>query len=330
MKTLIRSTLLFIAVGLIFSSPVYADTPDPDSVVIDEAYGGIFVNRNLLENGDALFYFTPSINYTTIPDLAIDEAFIFQLIDTDNTTVLASREGYNFVTSGYGPNINSFYFDNVTAPTWGQSYTIRITGKPSAFDTPPIYNFPVSIGDYTTETTQVANAAELRSNIIYIAQRLSISMATDLLDQGEVGTVLSLYGEELFRNTIPGIQAMAPSLFAIVLNYPNWTPRAWSENQSDNYSSTYIDTDEGDAVKEFFKAMVNADIEVGLAFPIIALCITFIAISAKMSEKIHAGLIWCSAAVIIASPQGWVPMAAVSIIALVMAFYSSFRLFRPS
>lgn len=323
-ERLIRVAIIMVAAlaAVMMPLPVHADQPDPDSVTIDD----IHINRSLLHSNDILLYFTPNVAYAAGPDTPIDDAFDFRLIDTDNVTVLFSREAYDFANDGYGPTLVSFYADNATAPTWGEEYIIRITGKPSVFDDPPVYDFPIAASDYTSETTQEANQSEVRANIISIARSLSTSMSVDLLEETDVGTVLSAYGEEFFRNAIPGLQAMVPDLFQVVIYQPNYTPRDWTNEQSDNYSGTYSGTAEGSASSGFWGSMIGINFSLGMAMPVVIGCILFIVASVKVNSQPFSGFLNSAAAIIISGPAGIIPMAIVSIGATLMGFYSSIRL----
>lgn len=324
------SACITFSLVLIFliASPVYAaDTPLPDGTpTIDETH----INRYMLEEDDFVLYFIVNIPYDTTPDLPVDRTFFISLIATDNTTVLGSREIYDFTNDGYGENPVSFYFDPDDAPTWGEEYTVRISGKPSAFADPPVYNIPLSASDYTDETGHTENQNEMRQYIIDIAQTLSVSMSIDLLEESDITTVFSSYGQELFRNAIPGIQNMLPSLFPIVIYQPDYSEREWTEAQSANYSGRYTDTPEGTAINDFWSSMIHVNFSLAASIPIIVACVAFMIMSAKQTEQIYSGLLNCSAAVIISGPAGWIPMAIISIIMLFLTFYSSTRIFLKS
>jgi len=228
------SMLVAILAALLISSPVYADTPDPDDT---PALVQVDVYRNLLETGDRLYLAYINIPYATLPDTDVTDTFILRLIDTDGTTVLGSTVGYAFNDDGYGYNVWSMYFDAAAALTWEALYTLRLSGNPAVFDTPPVYNFSIGAGDYTSLVTSAENKAGLATRIIAIADDLdnkwALAVASSLLAETEAGTVLSIYGESFFKGCIYGLQALAPAAFAYVIYNVEITDRTWSSNYTD-------------------------------------------------------------------------------------------------
>lgn len=88
---------------------------------------------DVLETGDWLVLAEGYVQYDTTPtDYDADEAYLFELIDTDNTTTLAST-----TLKSYGNRPISIYLTaaQVTALglTTGTGYIIRITGNPLVF-----------------------------------------------------------------------------------------------------------------------------------------------------------------------------------------------------
>lgn len=257
MKKLRLIIILGLLVGLLFSStPVYADTPDPDSTPTIEGFN---VYRNMRETGDMLVLIYATIPYSPIPDQPVTQTFIWSMIDTDNVTELGSTVGfaYNLSThqsDGFNYNVFSMYWDaaDVTALgiTWGTSYTIRLSGNPAVFDTPPIYNYILSASDYSSLTTQADVQAELGARILTIAASLDIkwglSSAYSLITELEAGTALSLYGEAFFRGAIFGIQSLAPGIFSVVIRTIDVPERTWdpaySINVTDQWSGTWVET----------------------------------------------------------------------------------------
>ena len=316
---------IIIGIGLIavISTPGWA-IDSPDEVTIDDTK----INRHLMETDDMLIYFTPNVNYDTTPNETITEAFAFCLLDTDGVTIIATRDGYAYDNNGYGLSLCSFYFTAADNITWAQSYTIRIIGKVSVFgDDPPIYDFPINVSEYSEYDTQVENRAEATVNMLDMANELSSSMDIELTEEIDVKTVLTSDGADLFRNAIPGIQAMVPALFDVVIYDPDYTGRDWTKAQSENYSGTYVDTPEGSASSGFWSSMFNFNFSFGMAAPMIIACAILLIASTRMTNQVFSGMLNSSACIIISAPAGWLPMAIVSIGALLLSFYSSLRLF---
>lgn len=255
MKRLGTSILLALLATMMIATPVYADTEDPDSTPTIDT---INIYRNLRQTGtptgDILILIYANIPYATLPDLPVTQTFIWSLIDTDNVTELGSTVGYVYQKGGYGYNVWSMYFtaDNVTTLgiEWDTSYTLRLSGNPAAFDTPPIYNFPITVADYSTLTDTADVKAELTARILTIAADLyskwGLTSVNTLLTQNETATVLSVYGEAFFRGAIHGLQAMAPAVFSVVIRIIDIDPREWdpeyAENTTSQWAGTWVET----------------------------------------------------------------------------------------
>lgn len=233
-------TAIFV-IMLLPAAPVYAIS-NPDSTPTAD----IHCYRNLLETGDFLVYIYANIPYASLPDEDVTEAFVWRWMDTDNTTMLATTTGYSYNDSGYGDNIFAMYLSASDAPTWGQSYPIRLSGNPAVFADPPDYNFIINSSDYSSETTPSEVQEELANRILVDAASLdiawSLSAAASLLTEIEVGTRLSVYGEAFFRGAIYGVQALAPNAFRWVVEQIEFTDRTWSPAYAANISSQWAGT----------------------------------------------------------------------------------------
>ena len=257
-KPLLRTGILLVllAVLLLPATPCYADTPDPDSTPTVEQ---INVYRNLRKTGDMLFIIYANIPYGTPPDLPVTQTFIWRLLNADNGTELGSTVGYAYNVGthdddGYGYNVYSLYFTDDEVDDldidWGTAYTVRLSGNPSAFDDPPIYNFTINAADYSSLTETADVKAELASRILTIAADLDIKWGLaavySLLTEAEAGTVLSIYGEAFFRGAIFGLQSLAPGVFSVVIRDfvvedREWDPE-YSENITGQWGGTWADT----------------------------------------------------------------------------------------
>lgn len=257
MKKLRLLILLGLLVMLVLpATPAYADTPDPDSTPTVQQ---INVYRNMREAGDMLVLIYANIPYGAIPSTPVTETFIWSMLDTDNVTELGSTVGYAYNVGthqddGFGWNVFSMYWDsgNVTALgiVWNTNYLIRLAGNPVVFDTPPEYNYAISITDYSTETVQANVQAELANRIISIANDLDVkwglSSVYSLLIEEEAAATLSIYGQAFFRGAIYGLQALAPGAFPVEIRTIDVPAREWdpeySENVTEQWGGTWIDT----------------------------------------------------------------------------------------
>ena len=234
--------LAVLAVFFLTATPVYADTNDPDSTPTIE---DINIYRNLLETGDWLTLVYANIPYATPPSTPVNQTFIWRLIDTDNVTELGSTVGYAYNDDGYGYNVYSMYFSASQITTlgmvWGTSYTIRLSGNPAVFDTPPVYNYIINAGNYSGLTVKAAVQAELAARILALAADIDNKwgLASSLLTQNETATVLSSSGEAFFRGAIHGLQAMAPAAFSVIVRAIDVEAREWSENYTENLTGQW-------------------------------------------------------------------------------------------
>lgn len=246
MKRFIFALLLTIVTSLFCVVPVLAADP-PDS---DPTIESIKVYRNLIETGDRLFIIYTNTPYASIPDTTFSNTFIWQLIDTDGSTVLGSTVGYSYVNSGYGYQVYSMYFAAAESLTWNPvtNYTLRLIGNPTEFDDPPIYNYPVSSSYYTSLSVQADVRAELAADILTIADELDViwGFSTSLITDDDIGRILSTFGQAYFRGCIYSLQAMAPDLFPLAVQNITNVDREWTTTYEtdleEQYTGTWIES----------------------------------------------------------------------------------------
>ena len=243
--------ILFLAVFIISGTPVYADTADPDSTPTIQSFN---VYRNVLETGDWLLVIYVNIPYSTLPSTPVTSTFIWRMIDIDGVTELGDTVGYAYNDDGYGYNVYSMYWTAAeviaNGMVWNTAYTVKLSGNPAVFDTPPTYNYTIAAGDYSTLTITTDVQVELGARILAIAADLDnkwgVPVVPSLLTQAEAGTVLSLTGEAFFRGAIFGIQALAPTIFSVIIRNLNIIDRTWTDNYSGNivtqWAGTWIET----------------------------------------------------------------------------------------
>ena len=320
--TRIGAILAVFIVMFLMASPVLAADP-PDSISIDVRY----VNRNLIEDGDLLFYAIYDIDYTLLPDEDIDEIFIFRLVDTDGVTELGSNEAFPFQNQGFGKGLISFYFNatDAAALVFGSNYFIRVQGKPGFFATAPDEKFAIDAGDWTSQTAQDDNRLETRNNIISIARILESDWSQTLLTEIEVGTVFSLNGEEYFRNSIFGIQAMVPSLFETQVVDADYTERTWNTTQQTTYEERWTNTTIGGGIQGLSDVW-SLDFNMVASLPLLIGSILAIVAAGKMNGKPEAGYLCVVALGIFGGFMGWLPFALVAVVAAFCIFYISMLL----
>lgn len=236
------AVIIAVILNLSLSSVALADQADPDSTPTVD----FDVYRNLLETGDFLLLIYANIPYASTPDDDVAGSFIWVLYDTDNVTELGTDIGYVYQASGYGYNVYSMYFSAADAPTWGLAYSVSLQGNPSVFDDPPVYEYQLSSGDYTTLTASADVQSELEVRLLTIAADLNVRWSLDedywLTTDMETGTFLSIYGSNFFRGAIYGVQGLAPGIFSFQVGEIVHTNRSWSNAYATNISSQYAGT----------------------------------------------------------------------------------------
>ena len=242
--------LLLACVALLsFSMTAYAiDNPDSTPVVED-----VWAWRNVLDTGDMFVMLVENTPYATTPtDYTYSEAFIWRFMDGDSD--LGQALGYNFNEDGFGYNVIGFYWDSADAPAWSGNYTLKLSGSPTAFDTPPEYNFPISAAAYSALTDTDDVKADIAETVISTAHDFysywGLSSLTTLISETETGTVLSLIGQTFFRGAIYGIQGMAPAAFPISISSFTITDRTWT----DDYVTTLEAQHAGNTIESGFEA----------------------------------------------------------------------------
>lgn len=228
MKRIIRRTLSVVGVLLIivycFATPVMA-IGNPDSITFGIGSNSQYaVYQNVVENGDLLFTALPYIHYTVTPtDYTASQAFTFQLISTDGTTVL-----YQTPIIDYEATIIGIYLTaaQVTASsiTYGGAYSLRLAPNPTLF-TPT---------EGTNQATVGLNLSNWNTGTLGYTQTLTasnslrlqmIAWALDLQDLysptgGYLVAVSGVYylntaGTQIFLAGIPGLDVMCPPLFQV-------------------------------------------------------------------------------------------------------------------
>ena len=322
--------LATIAVFILGAAPVYADTANPDSTPTIEQMN---FYQNSIESGDITLIIYANVPYASLPSTPASRTFIWRLIDEDGVTELGSTVGLDFNDDGYGYNVYSMYFSasEVTALgiVWGTAYTVRLSGNPSVFDTPPIYNYAVVAGDYSSETVQATVQAEIATRIIDLGTALNIrwglSADESLILENETTTVLSTIGESFFRGAIHGVQAMAPGAFSIVVRAIDIDAREWdpeySSNVTSQFSGTWVDT-----AKEGGKALFGADYDLLSIIILLVMCGGVLFGNIWLTGDAWNGMIDATLVGVIGARLGMFDMAFLMLIGFICIFYISAKI----
>jgi hypothetical protein len=203
--------------------------------------------KDLLEPNDVLFVILADIKYDIIPDIPVSRSFIWSLME--NGVEVGWNVGYAMHDNGYGLNVYSLYFPAIFAIDWGNitDYSLQLAGSPDVFALPvPVYDIADSVDYYIIEDTWVSAPdyhIALASALAAVARTLEQEWQVVLLDEQDTKTVLSSNGEKLFRNAIPGIQTMAPSLFYIQSEAADVGARVWGTALDTTYKARLAGAD---------------------------------------------------------------------------------------
>lgn len=238
--TILLAVILFC---LTLPVAVYA-IADPDDIQVESA--GVF--RNLLTDDivtyDQLYIFHYNLIYAVYPtDYTVKQSIIFKLIDDDGITLLGSQLAYAYSNSGYGQGIVAFYFDDASAPTWGDSYTLRIEGNPVVLPTMTPETYTLSSTDFYSTADHESNQQALNDYILGVAEYLENEWLISLVSAQDTDTCLSSNGEKYFRTSIVGLQSMCPQLFFLQSVDVNTDKRVWGTSLSDTYKERLAGVD---------------------------------------------------------------------------------------
>lgn len=298
-----RVLAVVIAVALaLTAAPAWADTDPPDSTPTLES---MVIYRHVLETDDMLVVFKANIPYATLPSTPVTQTFLWELLD--GATVLGVTTGYRYNDLGYGMNVYSMYWDADDAPAWGSAYTLRLSGNPANFVTPPSYNYAVTAAYYSSATDPDVVEAALVATVISLATELNtdwdLASTTLLTEEGDAATVLDLFGTAFFRGAIKGIQGMAPAAFSTTLRNIEVTDRTWTDTYSTDlesqYTGTWIETAQ-EAGGDLFGVDFNL---AGLAAMFIAM-LAAVLVNAWLSGNIIGGLVDASFVAVVGARLG--------------------------
>lgn len=238
-STIISALIIALSLVGLVSQSVWADPTVPTNLQFESTK----VFHNLIEDDDFLLVLHYNIHYNTDqPDTPANKLFTFRLLDTDGIDYLGSVVPYAYYNSGYDQGCAAFYFPKDEAPDWEGAYIVRISGNPEYWSTPPLTSHTLTLSDYSQLETQAENQTLLGNYVLDIALDLEINWSTTLLYNADLGVVLNSTGETYFRGAIPGLQAMAPQLFAVQTTTPQYTEEGWTQAQGNAYGQRFAGT----------------------------------------------------------------------------------------
>jgi len=259
------------------ATPVYADTPYPDSAILPPTFN---VYEDLRESGDMLFVIYANIPYATTPAQPVTETYFWSLVDPDTDIEIGNTTGYaynvgTYQEDGFGYLVASMYFNaiEVTASlSWGEGYEMKLIGNPAVFDDPPVYSFIIPSSAYNTETD---HQRELADRVLALATDLNVkwelASAYSLLIEEETGSTLSPYGQAYFRGAIYGLNTLAPAVFPVEFRQLEIADRDWDEEYSENvtgqWAGTWVQT-----AQEGGKALFGTDYDLFSIIILLGMC----------------------------------------------------------
>lgn len=326
MKRILSGLLLAVILLVLVATPILAIALPDNTPEVLETY----VYRNLLETGDRLFLFYGNVPYAVIPATTFNNAFIWQLIDTDGVTVLGSTVGWPYVFSGYGYQVFSMYFPAASAITWNPTpaYKLRLLGNPMEFTPTPIYDFTINATSYSAFTDPTAAREQLTSDLFELAAFIDTewSLTTSLLSEDETGLSLSTFGQVYFGGAIYNLRTLAPNSYLIGAHDVTLVDRTWTDDyQTDlntQYVGTWVDT-----------AKAAGGTLFGTSYDLLSLIIVLVMLFGVIIANIYlssdhwAGLIDAAFILVISSKLGMIELGYVALICAICLIYTGTRIF---
>lgn len=219
-KAICRIVFALLLCLSIITFPVYAIV-NPDSMAWGTGTTATYnIFENVLESGDWLIAAEVDVAYAATPtDYTASEAFLFELVNTDNTTIVSTT------LNDYDNRPISIYLSaaRVTALglVSGTAYDIRVTGNPLVFpsQTGNTIEVTLAVTDYIDQNLGASSDPPtdnvLRNFCILMGQHLQAhdGPADDYLVFVQGYQYLTIEGADIFIEAIPGLTAMCPILF---------------------------------------------------------------------------------------------------------------------
>lgn len=318
-----------LALPIVLPEPVLAAVAQPDSA---PTITNLHVNQNLITSGDICFYGEYALPYASVPDTPADQAYIFRLKSSDNSTEYGAVTPFVYFDNGYTIGSFAFYFEDADAAglAWETGYTIRISQSPGQFTAPTYWDYVIPVSAYTSSTTQADNQDDMAARVVTMARDMQEEFTdTTFLEQSALGTILSVpEGATYFRGAMPGIQAMAPSLFLIQSLAIEWNMSDnWTTGNADNYtarlSNTWIGNSENATAAQFG---ITRQTLTGMLY-VVPFFVGILAVSYAAFRKTEPGTLAFIPLLVMAFVIGWLQAAITALVFQLCGIYIAYLVF---
>jgi len=168
-RLILTAIIASLLLSPLVAMPAQAQVAEPDGAF---SISSVEVYRHCQELNDQLYLITATIENTTTPSTAVDQAYIVRVIGTDGTTELGSTTFYPYHDSGYDYGTCSVYltadevstYETAGVLSWSGAVTVEINGNPTLhwLDTTAITAMGGAVADdggVQTDETAEANSA---------------------------------------------------------------------------------------------------------------------------------------------------------------------------
>ncbi|PVV83519.1 hypothetical protein [Dehalogenimonas alkenigignens] len=249
-QTEFRRSFLALVFGLLLAvvlpvSVFAVDPAAPDIFTIDD----VQVVKNVAASGDVLVAFKYTIHYDSgQPTTPANKLFHFRLFAADSLTQLGAVEPYAYNNSGYDMGYSAFYFEPGSTPTWESALVLKMVGNPQYWVSPPVTNYTLVSTDYSQLESKSENQKLLGNWIIDVCEELEVDWSVKLLTETAQSTILNDTGSAYGKGTIPGLQYVAPKIFAVQSSSVDTSRRDWNTDEADSWGAQWSGTMVGDAL----------------------------------------------------------------------------------
>lgn len=321
-----RVALILIVTTAILSvlpTIALADLAQPDTFTILSARAA----TDMLEDGDLLIAAHYEIAWDDegdYPDDRCTQTFICRLMNTTETASLGTATLYSYYNRGYDQGIISLYFSAEDAPTYGEPYVIRLEGNPSYYADAPLMKRIVADSDYYDGTGAEDNDHWMGEWIVDVL--LDIEHNWDAYEGLLVaGNSLNSLGELYVNAAIPGLPAMAPSIYPLEVTAPEFTPGTWDHNKTTEYHDQW----DGTIVEDAFDGLgeLFGDYQIGTNFFCVGIMLAIMIASFSMFTNARPGLLIGFIVPVLGVPLGLFMPALLAVITFVFVVYMANQLF---